>query len=161
MDDHLCIFLDDRGLSRPIEEIWIPELSVDIVWMTSPGPDDEINLSAGSIPKLELSPADVAALSAEFTDDSGSVIAIFDSLASIVEASNYGLHPRRITIVSYVAEDGVRVAPNVHFNDQDHTRIALLIARGFTLTIQPLPNVTPRPWPGPVTDPKLGTPLHA
>lgn len=161
MDDHLWIFLDDRGLSRPVEEIWIPELSVDIVWMTATAPDDEINLSGGGIPKLEISPVDVAALAAEFTGDSGCVIAIFDSLEGIVEASNHGLPARRITIVSYVADDGVRVAPNVHFDEQDHARIALLTERGFNVIIQPLPNVTPRPWPGPAAESKPAATLPA
>lgn len=146
MDDHLWIFLDDRGLSRPIEEIWVPELNIDIVWMTAPAPDVEINLSSGTTPTLELSPADVAALSSEFNEDSGRIMVIFDSLASLDEAHSYGLTPRRVTIVSHNPEDGVRVAPNVLFQEEDHRRISRLIQRGFELYIQPLPNVTPRPW---------------
>lgn len=154
MDDHLWISLDDRGMSRPIEEIWIPNLSIDVVWMTAPAPDEEINLNAGSTPTLELSPADVAALSAEFTDERGRVLVVFDTLEALLQASNFGLSPSRVTIVSYTPEGGVRVAPNVHFTQEDQQRITVLTARGFELFIQPLPNVTPRPWPGPITDPR-------
>lgn len=152
MDDHLWIFLDDRGISRPIEEIWIPDLRVDVVWMTAPAPDDEINLSTGKTPTLELSPADVAALSAEFTEDSGRIMVIFESLESLVQSVNFGLAPRRVVIVSHGPEDAARVAPNVHFTDEDLARLSHLTLRGFELYIQPLPNVTPRPWPGPMTE---------
>lgn len=146
MDDHLWIFLDNRGLSRPTEEIWIPSLGIDVVWMTSPAPDVEINLSSGVTPCLELSPADVAALSAEFNETNGRVLVIFASLDELDEAANYGLKPRPVTIVSQGAPDGIRVAPNVFFTLEDQRILTRLILRGFEVKIQPLPNVTARPW---------------
>lgn len=146
MDDHLWIFLDNRGLSRPIEELWNPSLGIDVVWMTSPVPEVEINLSTDATPCLELSPADIAALSAEMNDTSGRVLAIFESIAELDEAANFGLKPRPVTIVSLGTPDAIRVAPNVFFTPDDQRILTGLIRRGFELKIQPLPNVTPRPW---------------
>lgn len=147
MDDHLWVHVDDRGLSRVTEEIWIPYLDVDVIWTTEELDDNEEVLH-GAVPVLELSPADVAALASEMADDSGRVLSMFSSLEEVVEAADFGLPPRRITIVHHQSESGVRVAPNVFLSTRDDAIIQSLIARGFQIVLQPLPNVTGRPWSG-------------
>lgn len=149
MDEQLWIFIDDRGLSRALEEIWIPHIGADLVWVTESAPDEEVELSNGTVPILEVSPADIAALSIEEADTQGRVFAVFDSLASLMEAATFGLQPHRVIVVSYRPEDGDRVAPNVQFGPKDHSLISRLVAKGFTFFIQPIPNVTARPWPSP------------
>lgn len=147
MDEHLWIFIDDRGLSRALEEIWIPHIGADLVWLTENSPDEEVELSNGSVPILEVSPADIAALSIEEAETDGRIIAIFNSLSSLMEAVTFGLNARRVTIVAHSSENGERVAPNVHFSPADHSLIARLAGRGISFYIQPIPNVTARPWP--------------
>src|SRR5699024_1939633 len=71
MNNHLWIFIDDRGLSRPILELWVPALNIDVIWTTGKTIEDEIDLNAEASPALELSPADIAALSSEFSDEQG------------------------------------------------------------------------------------------
>lgn len=147
MDDHLWVHVDDRGLSRVSEEIWTPYLDVDVIWTTAELDEDE-ELLNGAVPVLELSAADVAALSSEMTQDAGRVLTLFASLDEVAEAAEFGLPPRRITVVHYLSEDGVRVAPNVFLSTRDDAIIQSLVARGFGIVLQALPNVTGRPWSG-------------
>lgn len=149
MDEQLWIFIDDRGLSRAIRENWIPHISADLVWLTESSPDDEVDFANGIVPVLDLSPADIAALSIEEADAPGHILAIFDSLENLVEAAGYGLQPRRVTIVSHQTEGGERIAPSVAFSQRDLNYIRRLTAKGYRFYIQALPNVTARPWPSP------------
>ena len=149
MDEQLRIFVDDHGISRSLKEIWLPHIGADLIWISEDTVSDEIDLATLNIPMLELSPANIAALSSEETDAPGHIVAIFGSLESLQEAAAIGLQGRPVVIRSYAPEDGQRVAPGVHFRPGDQSLISRMRAKGFTFVIQPLPNVTARPWPAP------------
>lgn len=148
MNNHLWIFIDDRGLSRPILELWVPALGIDVIWATGNALDDEIDLNAEVSPALELSPADIAALSAEFTEEKGHVLVVIDSLTSLQESIDFGLEIPEVTIVHHVKTDGERIGPSASFTDEDLRLVEQMARGGLKFYIQPIPNVTARPWKG-------------
>lgn len=148
MNNYLWIFIDDRGLSRPILEFWVPALSIDVIWTTGKTLDAEIDLNAEGSPALELSPADIAALSSEFTDEQGHVLVVIDSLAALQDAIDFGLEVPEVTIVHHVKTNGERVGPSASFTREDIRQVEHMARRGLKFFIQPIPNVTARPWKG-------------
>lgn len=148
MNNHLWIFIDDRGLSRPIREFWVQTLGIDVIWTTANAPEDDIDFNEEASPALQLSPADIAALSSEFTDEQGHVLVIMDSMRALQEAVDFGLDIREVTIVHHVEEDGTRIGPNAAFTDESMRRVEQMARGGLQFFIQPIPNVTARPWKG-------------
>lgn len=148
MNNHLWIFIDDRGLSRPILELWVPALNIDVIWTTGKTIEDEIDLNAEASPALELSPADIAALSSEFTDEQGHVLVVIDSLKSLQESIDFGLDIPEVTIVHHVKPDGERIGPSATFASEDLKLVENMARGGLKFYIQPIPNVTARPWKG-------------
>lgn len=148
MDEHLWVHIDHRGLSRQTEELWIPHLDADAIWLTNLSPDDDDGaLLQRTVPVLELTPAHIAALAAESAsgDAQPRAIVLLSTLDELREAVDFGLTPRRITIVTHQRDNGRRLAANVLLDDRDEAIMRDLEAEGFTFVIQALPNVTPRP----------------
>jgi|GEM_PF-4376534 len=148
MNNHLWLLIDDRGLSRPIRELWVRALNIDVIWTTGKISADEIDLNAETSPALELSPADIAALSSEFTDDKGHVLVVIDSLQSLQEAVDFGLEIDEVTIVHHLNPEGERIGPNAFFSEEDLEVVKRLVRRGLKFYLQAIPNVTARPWKG-------------
>lgn len=148
MNNHLWLFIDDRRLSRPIREIWTEALNIDVIWTTGDGTANALDLQEEGSPALELSPADIAALSTEFSDNQGHVLVIIDSLQGLHEAVDYGLEIEEVTIVHHVKPNGERVGPNASFSTDDLDIVQQLVRQGLKFFIQPIPNVTARPWKG-------------
>lgn len=148
MNNHLWLVIDDRGLSRPIRELWVHALSIDVIWTTGKTNAEEIDLNQEASPALELSPADIAALSSEFSDEKGHVLVIIDNLTALQEAVDYGLEINEVTIVHHLSDDGERVGPGASFSHDDLEIVKGLVRRGLKFFIQPIPNVTARPWKG-------------
>lgn len=148
MNNHLWLFIDDRRLSRPIREIWTEALNIDVIWTTQDGTAQALDFQDEQSPALELSPADIAALSTEFSEDQGHVLVIIDSLENLQEAVDYGLDIEEVTIVHHVKPQGERVGPNASFSPTDLQIVQRLVRQGLKFFIQPIPNVTARPWKG-------------
>lgn len=148
MNNHLWLVIDDRGLSRPIRELWVHALNIDVIWTTGTISAEEIDLAKESSPALELSPADIAALSSEFSDDQGHVLVVIDRLAALQEAIDFGLEIDEVTIVHHLNPEGERVGPHAFFSAEDLEIVQRLVRRGLKFFIQAIPNVTARPWKG-------------
>ena len=75
------------------------------------------------------------------------VLAVFSSLDALQDAALGGLHAEEVTLLHVGASDeGQRVAADIHIDDARMAALSYLEKRGFTFTVQPIPNVTPRPW---------------
>lgn len=148
MNNHLWLVIDDRGLSRPIRELWVHALNIDVIWTTGTISAEEIDLAKESSPALELSPADIAALSSEFSDEQGHVLVVIDRLDALQEAIDFGLEIDEVTIVHHLNPDGERVGPHAFFSAEDLEIVQRLVRRGLKFFIQAIPNVTARPWKG-------------
>ncbi len=148
MNKRLHFFIDDQGLSRSIRDMWAPSLDIDVIWTTSTAPPDEIILSDQSTPTLELSPADIAALSIELSAGEGQILVIFHGLHPLIDAVDFGLNIDEVVIVRHHSDAGERIAPDVYFSENELQQIQQLRLQGIQFVIQPIPNVTARPWDG-------------
>lgn len=145
-DDHLWLHVNDRGISRQVEELWIPHLRIDVVWLSDSLDDDICSTGDGRlVPVMRTSPAGLAALYAEHQNEDRRALAIVGSLSEVLEAAAFGLSPLKITIVALGDDNAERVAPGVWLSDDDYEALSELEEMGFSTDVQILPNVTGRP----------------
>lgn len=126
----------------------MPALDADVVWFIGPladGPDDE--QARELVPVVPLSPMDVAAILAEPSDDESVVLVLFCTAEALRDAAMMGLPAAEVTIVALGGDDATtRLSAEVHVTAADIDALSLVEQRGFTFELQPLPNVTERPW---------------
>lgn len=145
MDDILRIHINDRGLTRQIDELWAPQLRADVIWLSASEESQLISAyTERLIPVIEASPVELAALTAEQQNEGKRALAIFRSLEALVEAADFGLSPHRVNLVSIQSEPGTRIAPGVWLAQTDIAHTHSLLNLGFEFMVQPLPNVTGR-----------------
>ena len=148
MTVRLHLFVDERGLARTLVDLWIPHLDADAAWIV--GPSDrslDPELAREVVPILTLDPLEVAAVIAEQSASEQRVLAVFSSLDALQDAALGGLHAEEVTLLHVGSTDeGQRVAADIHIDDSRMAALSYLEKRGFTFTVQPIPNVTPRPW---------------
>jgi mannose/fructose/N-acetylgalactosamine-specific phosphotransferase system component IIB len=156
------LLLDDRGISRPIEELWIPALDPDLVWWIA---DDDIPPDAigESLPAVVLSPTQWAAAAAERPDPAiHRILVVFTSLEQLTLAARFGVQPQPVTVVHRrCGDDCPRIASQVYLEPAELLRARTLADQGFEFHIQAIPRVTSRRlplhpplpgtagWPGP------------
>lgn len=144
----LHLFLDARGVSRSIAELWVPDLDADSVWFIGPAeraPDPD--LARDLVPVMTLAPLEVAAVVAEPIAEERRVLAVFASLEALQDAAMAGLGPAEVTLLHMGdPEAGERVAADVHVDAEQRVALRFLERKGFSFSVQPIPNVTPRPW---------------
>jgi mannose/fructose/N-acetylgalactosamine-specific phosphotransferase system component IIB len=145
MDDVLWIHINDRGLTRQMDELWVPQLRADVIWLSAA--DNSQVVSAYTerlIPIIEASPGEIAALAAEQHEEGRRALAVFRSLDALLEAADFGLPPQTVNFVALQSDPGTRIAPGVWLNQDDLEFARELHRLGFELIVQPLPNVTRR-----------------
>lgn len=148
MTRRVSLFLDDRGLHRSLTDQWTHAVDADVVWFVGAidhGPDDD--QARDVTPILPFSADELAALAREPSEEEVSVIALFATVDDLRDAAIVGLPPADVTILNLrEGADTTRLSAEVHLTDAQREGLAFLEARGFTFELQPLPNVTARPW---------------
>ena len=148
MTRRVDLYLDDRGLHRSLTEQWTHAVAADVVWYVGSvdqGPDDD--QARDVTPILPFSADELAALAREPSEEEASVMALFTSLDDLREAALLGLPAADVTILCLSERPGtIRLSAEVYIDESQREALAFLETRGFTFELQPLPNVTARPW---------------
>lgn len=146
MTDQLWVHINDRGLTRQLDDLWVPHLRIDVIWLTA-SIDSEVSSAYTErlVPIIEASPVEIVALAAEQHNEGRRAIAVFRSLTDLAEAAAVGFTPQVVNLISLENEPGKRIASSVWLNDDDLDIAQQLISAGFEIIVQPLPNVTSRP----------------
>lgn len=146
MSHNIRFHLDDRGLSRPILEMWIPSTDADALWYIGQDGTEVDQHSGDIVPMMVLSPMDVTAVMSERSAGGETVIALFESLEMLEEAIDFGLEPCRVTIHHLAPSDEkARASATVFLTDSEIKAIRRLTRMGFEFVAQPLPNTTGLP----------------
>lgn len=146
MNDQLWVHINDRGLTRQVDDLWVPHLRIDVIWLSA-SVDSRV-LSAYTerlVPIIEASPVEIVALAAEQHNEGRRALAVFRSLEDLADAAAVGLRAQVVNLVSLQSEPGKRIAPGVWLNEGDLAIAQQMITAGFEIIVQPLPNVTSRP----------------
>lgn len=142
----LRIHIDDRGVSRQLLDLWIPQLDIDAIWLVDEQPSTA-EPPGDALPIAALSATDVAAVAAEQADDSRRALAVFTSCDALETAAMFGLPPGRVVLQRLVRDgDTHRVAVDIELDEEALRVLARLEARGFQFEIQSNPHVTSRKW---------------
>lgn len=148
MSRRVHVLLDDRGIQRALVDLWMPALDADVVWFVGPmsdAPGDE--QARDVVPVVPLSAMDVAAITAEPSEDDSVVLVLFCTTSDLQEAAMMGMPAGDVTLVALSGSDATtRLSAEVHVRTGDVAALAFVEQRGFTFALQPLPNVTERPW---------------
>ena len=129
-------------------DLWIPHVDPDVIWIVGP---DEIQPDAERerevVPFVALSAADVAAVAAEENEEEILVLIVFCAADLLEQAASLGLPREPITIGHHVPDGAERrIAAEFSIDDDSLAAFRAVESLGFSLEIQPLPNVTARPW---------------
>lgn len=142
MSRTLLWLLDERGISRPLLENWVPSFDPDVIWLVSDSDIDD-DLARETVPVLPLSPFEIGAALAEVPDAPARVLLVFTSVDLLASATRMGIAPTRVTLL-HARGPGERQSSQVTLDAAALERLRALAGRGFEFVLQPLPNVTGR-----------------
>ena len=140
------LIIDDRPPTDANLRAWSEHMDADVIWFVSQEPGAE-SQPAEVIPLLPFSPADIAVVFREVPAEGRRVLVVFPGGDALEEASRFDLPAQRVTLV-HLERPGnrPRLAPGVVLDDVVEEQLRLLAEAGFTFVVQPLPNVTARPF---------------